>query len=391
MFIDFFYHLRSRGLSIGVGEWLAVLEALNQGLAFESLERFYVVCRALCVKSEGKYDLYDRAFAEYFRGVEFPQELEAQVLEWLKSPTFNRTLSEEERARFEALDLDELKRKFEERLKEQDERHDGGSHWVGTGGRSAFGAGGAHPTGIRVGPHGGGRSAAQVAEARRFRNLRNDLTLDIRQIQTALRQLRLLAREGRPDELDLDESIDATAKNAGDIELVFRPQRKNTVKLLLLMDVGGSMSPFTRLSEQLFSAAHKATHFKAFKFFYFHNCIYEGLYTDIERSKTRPTLDILEELDRSWYCVIVGDAAMHPYELLAKGGSIEYFHNNDEAGITWLQRIKKRLPRTIWINPEPQQYWNMTTIQEVRRVFDMYPMTLEGLSRGVRRLRHIPL
>ena len=231
----------------------------------------------------------------------------------------------------------------------------------------------------------------QVATARRFRNLRSDLTLDVRQIGVALKQLRRLARAGRPDQLDLEETIDTTARNAGDIELVFRAHRKNTVKLLLLMDVGGSMTPYARLCERLFSAAHAATHFKAFKSYYFHNCPYDTLYTDMSRYEGLPTTEVLRDLDRQWFCVIVGDAAMSPYELTAPGGAVDYFQNNKDPGIAWLHRIRKRFPRSIWLNPEPERYWYITSTALIRNVFDMFPLTLEGLEHGIGHLRQTPI
>jgi uncharacterized protein with von Willebrand factor type A (vWA) domain len=227
-----------------------------------------------------------------------------------------------------------------------------------------------------------------VASARRFRNLRHDVILDTRQIGVALRQLRKLRRDGVAEELDLEESIDETARNAGDIELVFRAPRKNTVKLLLLMDVGGSMTPYTHLCERLFSAAHAANHFKAFRYYYFHNCPYERLFTDISFGKTEDTKHLLEQLDREWYCMIVGDAAMAPYELTAIGGSVDYFHHNPEPGISWLQRIAERFPRSAWLNPDPVPYWDTTyTTRVIRDIFSMYPLTLDGLEEAIRDIR----
>jgi uncharacterized protein with von Willebrand factor type A (vWA) domain len=298
-------------------------------------------------------------------------------------------LSPEELAALESLDLDELRKQFEERMAEQTERHDGGNYWVGTGGRSPYGHGGMHPSGIRVGGAGKRGSAMQVATKRRFQNLRNDLVMDVRQISVALRQLRRLTREGRRDELDIDETIDQTARNAGDLEIVFRPPRKNNIKLLLLMDVGGSMTPYTRLSELLFTAAHKASHFKAFKHYYFHNCPYETLYTDMERQQGESTAHVLQQLDATWYCIVVGDAAMGPHELTARGGAIDYFHFNDESGLVWLQRIAKRIPKSVWINPDPVPYWSTTlSTVMIQEVFEMYPFTVDGLERAVVDLRH---
>jgi uncharacterized protein with von Willebrand factor type A (vWA) domain len=341
----------------------------------------------VCVKTEAHFDLYDQCFAAYFKGVEIEAAVKDEIMEWLQNPVLPRELTPEEVAKLEALDFDELRRQFEERMAEQKERHDRGNRWVGTGGTSPFGHGGQNPAGVRVGGEGGGRSAVQIASERRFRNLRHDLTLDVRQIGVALRQLRRLTREGRRDELDIDGTIDETARNAGDLELVFQAERKNNVKLLLLMDVGGSMTAYTRLVERLFSAAHGASHFKAFKHYYFHNCPYGTLYTDMARRKGTPTKEVLEGLDKTWCCIMVGDAAMHPYELSMPGGAIDYFHNNVESGEKWLSQIAEALPRSLWLNPEPVKYWNMPSIRIISEIFDMFPLTLDGLGKAVAALR----
>lgn len=387
MFVDFFYYLRERGLKVTVTEWLSLMEAIGQGLAGESLIGFYHLCRSLCVKSEAHFDLYDQAFAEYFHDITAPTTLLDEVLEWLEDPVFPRDLSPEEVAALKTYDLDELRKLFEERLAEQEERHDRGDRWIGTGGTSPFGHGGQNPAGVRVGGSGGGRSAVQIASSRRFRNLRNDVVLDTRQIGLALRKLRRLARDGVPEELDLDETVDATARNYGDIELIFHPERKNTVKLLLLMDVGGSMMPYTRLCERLFSAAHAASHFKAFKAYYFHNCPYGMLYEDMERRKGEMTQDILNNHDQTWTCIMVGDAAMAPYELTMVGGAINYFHNNPVTGLDWLQKLSERYPRSCWLNPEPEQFWGLTSTALIREIFEMFPLSLEGLDASVQHLR----
>lgn len=389
MFIDFFYFLRSHGIKVSVTEWMTLMEALGRDLSGTSLMRFYHLCRAICVKRESQYDLYDQCFASFFQDAEAPEALSEQLLDWLSSPIPPPDLSPEEREQLEALDLERLRELFEQRLKEQKERHDGGSRWIGTGGTSPFGQGGQNPAGIRVGGEGGGRSAIQVASKRLFRNLRHDVVLDTRSIGVALRQLRQLRRDGAQDELDLDETIDETAKNAGDIEIVFRAPRKNTVKLLLLMDVGGSMTPYTHLCERLFSAAHAANHFKAFRFYYFHNCPYERLYQDISLMKGEETKHLLEQLDREWYCMIVGDAAMSPYELTSAGGAIDFFHNNPEPGLVWLQRIAERFPRSAWLNPDPLPYWDTTyTNRLIREIFSMFPLTVEGLEEAIQHIKH---
>jgi uncharacterized protein with von Willebrand factor type A (vWA) domain len=399
MFISFLYHLRARGLPLSTTEFLALLDALKLGLSRQSLGQFYVVARSILVKRPEHYDLYDQAFAEYFKDAEFAPELlgtlldELQaalhddLLKWLEDPKAPPQLSEEEIARLKQYGLDELRREFEKRLDEQTERHDGGSHWVGTGGTSPFGHGGQHPAGVRVGGSGGNRSAVQVAGERRFRNLRKDLTLDVRDIGMALRRLRRLTREGGPEKLDLAATIDRTARNAGDIELVFRPPRENNVKLLLLCDVGGSMNPYTRLTSRLFSAAHQASHFKSFKSYYFHNCPYETLYTDMARREGEPTRSVFRNLDATWRCIVVGDAAMAPGELTQRGGSVDYWHFNERPGLEYLQELRDIIPRTVWLNPDKPSWWGSWTTQQIKEIFPMHPFTMQGLEDAVDELR----
>ncbi len=395
MFVDFFYHLRHRGLKVSLTEYLTLLEALHKGHSDASLNRFYTLARSILVKRPEQYDVYDMAFAEYFKDAAWDPsvlgELTEELMDWLNDPIDKRELSPEELAMLEAMDLDELRREFLERLEEQDERHDGGNRWVGTGGTSPFGHGGTNPAGIRVGGEGGGRSAVQVAMDRRFKNLRDDLTLDVRQFQSALRRLRILSREDGLEELDLDETIDATARNAGDIELVFRRPRKNRVKLLLLTDVGGSMNVYARLTSLLFSAAHQATHFKEFKSYYFHNCVYGKLFTNMSRRETIETQEVLNNLDETWRVIFVGDAAMAPYELMDSGGSIDYYYLNPKPGIHWLRRFKEVVPRSVWLNPDPVRYWASTyTCVQIRNIYPMFPLTLEGLDDAIRELRSKP-
>ncbi|MEM8932691.1 MAG: VWA domain-containing protein [Acidobacteriota bacterium] len=383
MFADFLFLLRARGLKVSLTEWLTLVRAMSEGHSRADLSHFYHLARALLVKSETRYDLYDQAFAEHFRGLEAHFDLTDELLEWLRDPKLPRALSDEEKAAIKALDLDELREQFEQRLREQTERHDGGSRWIGTGGTSPFGHGGTNPAGVRIGGPGGGRSAVQVATDRRFRNLRSDRVLDTRQIGMALRRLRRLARQGREEELDLDATIDVSAKNGGEIELVFGPERKNRVKLLLLMDVGGSMDPHTQLCEQVFSAAHQASHFQAFESRFFHNCPYEWLFSDIWHREGEPTADVLQRIDDTWSVIFVGDAWMSPFELTHQGGAIDLFHDNVVTGLDWLKRIRDTCPKSIWLNPEPQRIWNAPSIQLVRRVFPMFPLTLDGLREAV--------
>ncbi len=389
MFVDFFYHLRGYGLKVTITEWLALMRALAIGYSRADLHVFYNLARCLMVKREADFDNYDRAFASFFMGVENHFDISDELLEWLSNPKLPRELTDEERAKLQALDLDELRERFKEVLDEQKERHDGGNRWIGTGGMSPFGHGGEHPTGVRIGGAGGGRSAVQVATDRRFRNLRSDRILDTRQIGLALRRLRKLGKDEGPEELDIDETIDSSARNAGEIDLVFRPPKRNRIKLLLLIDVGGSMDPHTLLCERLFSAAHKANHFKKFEFKFFHNCVYENLYTDISRWKGEPTSRVLKRLDHTWSVCLVGDAWMSPYELTHTGGAIDYYHSNQVTGLDWLRKFRDRCPNSIWLNPEPLRIWNAPTIHLIRQVFPMFELTIDGLTEGIDVLRGI--
>ena len=389
MFVDFFYHLRGYGLKVTITEWLSLMKALSIGYSRADLHVFYNLARCLMVKREADFDNYDRAFASFFMGVENHFDISDELLEWLSKPELPRELTDEERAKLEALDLDELRERFKELLDEQKERHDGGNRWIGTGGMSPFGHGGEHPTGVRIGGAGGGRSAVQVATDRRFRNLRSDRILDTRQIGLALRRLRKLDKDEGPEELDIDETIDSSARNAGEIDFVFRPPKRNRIKLLLLIDVGGSMDPHTLLCERLFSAAHKANHFKKFEFKFFHNCVYENLYTDISRWKGEPTSRVLKRLDHTWSVCLVGDAWMSPYELTHTGGAIDYYHSNQVTGLDWLRKFRDRCPNSIWLNPEPHRIWNAPTIHLIRQVYPMFELTIDGLTEGIDVLRGI--
>ena len=384
MFINFLYHLRSYGLKVSANEWLVLLQALDRGHAAESFTRFYYLARAICCRTELDYDAYDRCFLEFFEGVTGDASVQDQFQEWLKNAKLPRPLTPAERDALQAMDLDALQKMFEERMREQKERHDGGNKWVGTGGTSPFGNNGFHPSGIRVGGEGQNKGAMQVASKRQFSNLRRDQILDTRQIGLALRKLRHWGREGLPDELDVPSSIEATGKNAGDIQLVFRPERKNHLKLLLLMDVGGSMTYHTQICEQLFSAAFQSGHFREFRHYYFHNCPYDHLFTDLDQGERILTKEVLLKLDSSWMVIWVGDAAMNPAELTEVGGAIDYFQHNQEPGLVWLQRFKQHFPFSVWLNPEPPTYWMRTSNQLIRHVFpDMFPMSVDGIEQAV--------
>ncbi len=378
-----------RGIPVSLTELLLLIEALQKGHADSNLVVFYGLARSILVKKVEHFDIYDRVFAEFFKDIEFPAEMMTQIqddlLDWLKDP---KTFEGLENREGQEHDLDELRRMFEERLNEQKERHDGGNKWVGTGGTSPFGHGGKNPAGIRIGGPGGGRSAVQIAMDRRFNNLRSDLVLDVRQFSSALRRLRILSKDGQVEELDVDETIDKTAQNAGEIELVFSKPRKNQVKLLLLCDVGGSMNPYSRTTSLLFSAAHQAQHFKQFKSYYFHNCPYGKLYSDMSRREAVNTEDVLKNLDSSWRCIIVGDAAMAPYELMDAGGMLDFSSMNRDTGLIWLQRILEKVPRSVWLNPDPVRYWNSSyTARIISQLYPMFPFTLSGIDDAIAELR----
>lgn len=384
MLTSFFFALRRFGFKVGPQEWLALLQALSLGLHESSFSSFYNVSRALLCRTEADYDAFDQVFLHHFRGVELKSRaLSEEILEWLRQAQSFLQLSPEELAAMEHLDLDELMRRLEERMREQDGEHHGGNRWIGTGGTSPFGWGGAHPTGIRIGGESRGRSAMQVAELRRFRSYRTDLQLDVRQIKVALARLRELTREGSREELDVEESIDATCRNAGELTLVWRAPRRNNVRLVLLMDVGGSMDPHSRLVSRLFSAAHSSRHFKAFEAYYFHNCVYDDVYEDAAFFKPVPLADLFAKHGAETKLVVVGDALMHPVELFQPHGAIYWTQHNLRPGIDCLRRLADHFHRVAWLNPEPERYWRHPTVNAIRDLFPMFALTLEGLHAAV--------
>ncbi|MBV8755746.1 MAG: VWA domain-containing protein [Deltaproteobacteria bacterium] len=386
MLIDFLFELRARKLPVSTHEWMALMEAMALGLHESSLDGFYHLCRTLCVKDIALYDAYDEAFLAYFKDVHTDAlELTKQLQDWLANPRALEGLTQEQRDALKALDLERLRELFEQRLREQKERHDGGNRWIGTGGTSPFGTGGNNPTGMRLGG-GGGRSAMAVADERRFKEYRRDVVLDVRQIDVALRGLRKLGREGAHEELDLDETIDETCRNAGELEIVFRPPRRNRVKVLLLMDVGGSMDPHSELMSRLFTAASRNGRFAKFRSYYFHNCVYNSVYEDALFRKGVTTADLLATSDRDEKLVVVGDALMHPAELMDPGGSMYLYNQNRASGIEWLRRLAHHFRSAAWLNPEPDRYWAGTTIEVIASVFPMYALTLDGLAQAVRYL-----
>jgi len=384
--IDFLFELRKRKLDVSTHEWLALMEAMAYGLHESSLDGFYRLCRSLCVKDIADFDAYDEAFLSYFKDVHVDAlVLTEDLLSWLSDPRRRGELDEETRRLLEGLDLDKLRELFEQRLREQTERHDRGNRWIGTAGTSPFGNSGKHPTGLRIGP-GGGRSAMQVAEQRRYREYRRDVVLDVRQIDVALRGLRQLGREGAEEELDLDDTVDETCRNAGELEIVFHPPRRNRVKVVLLMDVGGSMDPHAELVSRLFTAASRSGRFAKFRSFYFHNCVYNTIYEDAQFTKGLPVADLLANSDRDEKLVMVGDALMHPAELLDPGGSMYLYSQTRASGIEWLRRLAHHFRSAAWLNPEPERFWSGTTIEVIASVLPMFALTLDGLAQSVRYL-----
>ena len=391
MLIPFFFQLRDGGLKTSITELLSLLEALDKGLARHSVDEFYYLARTILVKDEADLDRFDRIFAAYFKGVDDAlTDLFTNVPDdWLKQQA-ELNLSDEERAKIEALGgFEELMKALAERLEEQDERHEGGSKWIGTAGTSPFGAYGYNPEGVRIGQSGSrNRSAVKVWDRREYRNLDNSLELGTRNIKVALRRLRKFAREGAADQLDLDDTIDKTARNAGYLDIRMVPERHNAVKVLLCLDIGGSMDDHVRVCEELFSAA--SSEFKHLEYFYFHNFIYESMWKDNRRrnSEKTPTLDITHKYGADYKLIFVGDATMSPYEIVYAGGSVE--HWNDEPGAVWIKRLLNTYQKAIWLNPDPEERWAFTpSIKLTTELMDkrMFPLTLEGLDKGIKALR----
>jgi len=385
----FFVKLKDHKIPVSIKEWLTLLEALRKDVISPSIDEFYYLSRAALVKDENNFDKFDRAFGEYFQGVESVAGIELDVpLEWLlKQAELN--LSPEEKAMIEAMGgWEKLMETLKKRLEEQKGRHQGGNKWIGTAGTSPFGAYGYNPEGIRIGQDKSrNRSAVKVWDQREYRNLDDSVELGTRNIKVALRRLRKFAREGAPEELDLDSTIDKTARNAGYLDLMMRPERHNAVKVLMFLDIGGTMDDHIKLCGELFSAAK--TEFKHLEYFYFHNCLYDYVWKDNHRrhSERTRTFDIMHKYGHDYKVVFVGDATMSPYEILQPGGSIEY--SNDEAGIVWMKRVLEVYPRAVWLNPEPEEIWGYRqSIGILKEIMGgrMYPTTLQGLERAMRAL-----
>jgi uncharacterized protein with von Willebrand factor type A (vWA) domain len=391
MLVNFYYMLRQAGLPTSVTEYLTLLEALDARLGTLSVDEFYYLTRSALVKDEGLFDRFDQVFAAHFQGAEalFEKLVGNVPEEWLRLQQ-ELFLTEEEKAKIESLGgWEALMDALKDRLEAQEDRHQGGSKWIGTGGTSPFGAYGYNPEGIRMGQKGGRNgSAVKVWERRNFRNLDDGVQLGTRNIKVALRKLRRFAREGVADQLDLDATIDGTARNGGWLDLHMVPERHNAIKLLLFLDVGGSMDPHVKVCEELFSAAR--TEFKHLEYFYFHNFVYESVWKDNKRRHAEriPLTEVTQKYGSDYKLVMVGDASMSPYEIAYPGGSIE--HWNEEPGEVWLKRLLRAYPNAIWLNPEPQKRWEYTgSVQLAKEIMHdrMFPLTLAGLDSGIHSLR----
>lgn len=389
MLIDFFFRVKQAKIPATIREYLMLLEAMDKRLVTYGIDDFYYLSRACLVKDEKYFDRFDRVFGEFFKGIDevskglFP---DAEIPEeWLRRQA-ELLLSDEDKARIEALGgWEKLMEELKKRLEEQKERHQGGNKWIGTGGTSPFGTDGYNPEGVAIGQRRRRRGRAlKVWEQREYKNYDDSLQLGIRNVQIALRRLREFARMGEADELDLDETINRTANNAGLLDIVMRPERRNRVKVLMFLDVGGSMDDHIRVCEELFSASR--LEFKNLEFFYFHNCIYEALWKDNHRRQTEktPTFEVINTFPSDYKVIFVGDAFMSPYEITYKGGSVE--HWNEEPGALWMQRFVNFYEKVVWINPTPQETWEYSTSVGMTRGLvndQMYPLTIRGLEEGM--------
>jgi uncharacterized protein len=390
MFFGFFDRLREARIPVTIREYLMLLEAMEKGVAQGSVDEFYYLSRAALVKDEKLFDRFDRVFGEYFRGLMkdgealFGADIPA---EWLRR-LVERNFSEEELARLEKMGFQQMLDELAKRLAEQKEQHAGGNKWIGTGGTSPFGNAGANPSGVRIGGEGGGGNATKVWQRREFRNLDGSVEIGTRNIKIALRRLRRFIREGAEDEFDLDDTIHSTARNGGMLDIRMRAERKNRIKVLLFIDVGGSMDSHVKVSEELFSAAK--TEFKHLEYYYFHNFLYERVWREGKRGYNEwvATTDLFNTYGPDYKVIIVGDATMSPFEITEPGGSIE--HWNEEPGAAWLQRIARRFPDIAWLNPVPQERWGRTvSVQITRRLLPgrMFPLTIDGLDAAMDLLR----
>lgn len=395
MLLDFFYHLKSNKLPVSIREHLTLLEALDKEVIAYSVEDFYFLSRAIFVKHEQNLDLFDKLFGQFFADAEsIPvEQLLANIDEnWLKSNLLREFTDEEKEAINAMGGLDELMKRFRELLDEQKEKHEGGSKWIGAGGTSPFGNSGYNPAGIRIGGKGGGKSAVKVWDKREFKNYDNDLELNTRNTKMALKRLRILTREGVEDELNLDETIDKTCQNAGLLDIKMQASKQNRVRILLLLDVGGSMDEYIEECSTLFSSAKHQ--FKHLEHYYFHNCVYETLWRDNGRryEDRVSTWDVLNKYNKDYKVIFVGDASMSPWEVSEPRGSVE--HYNEESGLTWLARFKEKFPNLVWLNPINDGYWQYThSIKLIREWSDerMFPLTINGIEKAMKCLKNSKL
>ncbi|MEN9289079.1 MAG: vWA domain-containing protein [Sphingomonadaceae bacterium] len=388
MFLNFLDEMRAAGIPASLKEHLMLLEALDREVIGKSPEEFYYLSRAVYVKDEGLLDRFDQVFNKVFKGIltEYGTQPVEIPSDWLRAVAEKFLTAEEMEAIKSLGSWEEIMDTLKKRLEEQQERHEGGNKWIGTGGTSPFGNNGYNPEGVRIGGESKHKRALKVWEKREFQNLDNTRELGTRNIKIALRRLRKFAREGAAEELDIRATIDGTARQ-GWLDIHMRPERRNAIKVLLFLDVGGSMDPFVKLVEELFSAA--TAEFKNLEFFYFHNCLYEGVWKDNKRrfSERTPTWELLHKFPHDYKVVFVGDAAMSPYEITHPGGSVEHF--NEESGAAWMQRIANTYPAAVWLNPTPEQHWTYSQSTKIIRELmndRMYPLTLDGLDEAMREL-----
>ncbi len=393
MFVEYFYYLKER-LPVSITEYMTLMEALEKGLIHNMVE-FYYISRSILCKNEHHFDIYDISFANFFKdaSLKFPEEIKQEIWDWLQKDInplelpdgFQEFLNQH-------FDIEELQKHFEELLKKQDEEHNFGDQWIGTQGFSQFGHSGQNPMGMRVGGSSGMRMAIQIAQKRIFADYRKDIVLDTRQIKVALKRLKKLEEIGKQDELNMDKTIDETARNGGDIELIFEKKRKNNVKLILLMDVGGSMTPYASLVNLLFSAANNMSHWKDFKFYYFHNCVYDQLYFNAQRNSDEAIDfdDLLKKYDNKYKVVVVGDAAMASWELTERYGSIYYYHRNEMPGIYYIKEIANHFKNNVvWLNPELIRLeWVPWTRKIISSLIPMFNLTIEGIEEAMNYLRN---
>ena len=389
MLINLFKTLKDTGVPCTLRELLDLIKGLEHQIAFANINDFYYLSRSILVKDEKHYDKFDKAFEIYFKGIERMEDIFQALIpeDWLRK-AFEKELDPEELKKIKSLGgLEKLLEEFKKRLEEQKDRHEGGNKWVGTNGTSPFGHGGQNPEGIRIGGPGGQKKAVKIWEQRQYSNLDDSVIIGTRDIKMALRRLRKFARQGNDLELDMDDTIKSTAKNAGYLDIKMVPERLNSVKVIVMFDVGGSMDPYIKLCEELFSAIK--TEFKNLEYFYFHNCIYESVWKDNRRRTQERTLvqDVINKYSSDYKVIVVGDATMAPYEITNAGGSIE--HWNEEAGHVWIKRLSDHFENMAWLNPVPDDHWDYTSsICILRDLFEkrMYPLTLKGLEDGMAEL-----